>query len=97
MKVRAGMRILDVGCGMGADCFVAANQVGAGGFVYGIDPLEEMIQQANNLKNIYKFENICFFVGLETPLPFEHGTMDIVMTNYSFHLFESKSRDFRQK
>ena len=51
IKVRAGMHILDVGCGVEADCFAAVNQVGAGGFVYGIDLLEEMIQLERGTKS----------------------------------------------
>lgn len=44
--LRPGIRVLDVGCGSGAITRSIAEKVGPTGFVLGIDPNENLIQQA---------------------------------------------------
>ncbi|KAJ2416640.1 hypothetical protein GGI10_000825 [Coemansia sp. RSA 2530] len=41
-----GLRVLDLGCGAGRDCYVAARLVGAGGEVVGVDMTDEQLRVA---------------------------------------------------
>ncbi len=84
-------RILDIGCGAGADCFLAAYRGGRQTRIIGIDIVEELICRARELKQKHNLRNIEFIHAEVPPLPFENGTFDIVMMNYSFHLIEHKS------
>jgi 2-polyprenyl-3-methyl-5-hydroxy-6-metoxy-1,4-benzoquinol methylase len=40
------LRVLDIGCGTGRDCYVLSKLVGQGGLVYGIDMTENQIALA---------------------------------------------------
>lgn len=46
MQLQPGQRVLDVGCGSGADTLALARVVGAGGVVHGVDYDAAMIAQA---------------------------------------------------
>ena len=46
MHLQAGQRVLDVGCGTGADALAMARAVGAGGVVHAVDYDAAMIAQA---------------------------------------------------
>lgn len=41
-----GLKILDLGCGTGRDCYVMSKLVGPKGFIYGIDMTENQIAVA---------------------------------------------------
>lgn len=90
--VKSGDCILDIGCGAGADCFLAAYRGGPQTKIYGIDIVEELISRANELKAKYEMENIEFLNAVIPPIPFESDHFDLVMMNYSFHLFEDKAK-----
>ncbi len=44
-----GLKILDLGCGTGRDCYVMSKLVGQEGFVHGIDMTENQITVAKNI------------------------------------------------
>ena len=91
-KVHPGNVILDIGCGAGADCFLAAYQGGSQVKVHGIDIVEELIDRANTLKAKYKVSNVSFTNCSAPPIQFPGDSFDLVMMNYSFHLFQNKGR-----
>ena len=58
-NLKAGMRVLDVGCGTGAITSGIAEMVGESGFVVGIDSSEHLIARGKeNFKNIKNLELI---------------------------------------
>lgn len=91
-KVRPGNVILDIGCGAGADCFLAAYLGGPQVKVHGIDIVEELIDRANALRAKYKLSNVSFTNCSAPPIQFPGDSFDLVMMNYSFHLFQNKGR-----
>lgn len=46
LRLRGTERVLDVGCGLGADAFDLAARVGAAGHVTGVDMSESLIDEA---------------------------------------------------
>ncbi len=56
-KIKKGETVLDLGCGAGIDCFIAAKKVGDTGSVIGIDMSPQMIKEAH--RNA-KFIKMCF-------------------------------------
>src|SRR5215469_1344199 len=46
LDVKPGMRVLDVGCGMGGDLPALADRVGPAGMVVGIEPDWDLLQEA---------------------------------------------------
>jgi SAM-dependent methyltransferase len=68
--VRTGMRVLDLGSGMGDMAFVAAELVGPTGEVVGIDRAPEPVAKANLRARQHGLANVRFLVGdIEDPAP----------------------------
>lgn len=91
-KIKPDDQILDIGCGAGADCFLAALYGGAESKVYGLDVVEDLIARAKQLKEKFKISNVSFTCTDAPPLPYKTGSFNLVMMNYSFHLFQDKLR-----
>ena len=91
IDITEGHTILDIGCGPGADCFLAARQTGRNGKVIGLDILGELIERARYLAQKYDYRNIQFMEYDCHRLPLPDGTIDVALMNYSFHLFMDKA------
>jgi uncharacterized protein (DUF885 family) len=63
--------VLDLGSGGGIDCFLAARQVGPGGYVIGVDMTPAMLEKANANKRQMGLSNVEFRQGQIEVLPVE--------------------------
>lgn len=82
--IKAGDRVLDVGCGTGRLTMAASRWAGSSGEVWGIDPSADMIQVAR--KNAAKRKLLVHFEpGVIEKLPFEDGSFDVVLNRLMFH------------
>jgi ubiquinone/menaquinone biosynthesis C-methylase UbiE len=82
--VKPGDKILDAGCGSGRLTIAAQNWVGPTGEAQGIDPSQEMINQARKKAGR---EGIAaqFRVALVEAIPFPDATFDVVMSRLVMH------------
>jgi SAM-dependent methyltransferase len=88
--LRAGMDVLDAGCGVGSIALDLAPTV-APGRVVGIDLDPEQIEVARKTAAERGIENVEFTTGSVLELPFDAGTFDIVYANaVLFYLREQK-------
>ncbi len=80
---RPGERVLDVGCGLGACLFPAAERVGPAGSVLGIDIAEGAVEQARMLAEAGGYETVSVRVmdGEHPDLP--ERSFDVVTGSYS--------------
>lgn len=69
--LEAGMRVLDVGCGVGDVSFLAARLVGPGGEVVGIDQSSTATEAASRRAQDMAVSNIRFIVGDAGAMPLE--------------------------
>ncbi|MFH1716597.1 MAG: methyltransferase domain-containing protein [Planctomycetota bacterium] len=93
-----GLRILDLGCGTGRDCYVMSQLAGEQGFVYGIDMTENQIAVA--MKYIdeetaafgYSKPNVEFIFDYIENIPkhFEAESLDLFTSNCVVNLTEDK-------
>ena len=83
-QLKAGQRVLDVGCGTGTLALAAAVEVGPEGRVQGIDPAPEMIARAR-AKAAKAGQGVEFEVGVIEALPFPDRSMDVVLSTLVFH------------
>jgi ubiquinone/menaquinone biosynthesis C-methylase UbiE len=79
LRLRGGERVLDVGCGMGADVFDLAARVGPNGHVTGVDLSESLIDEARRQAEGRDLP-VSFEVGNVEELRFDDGTFDAVRT-----------------
>lgn len=100
-----GLKILDLGCGAGQDCYIISQLVGENGEVYGVDMTDEQIEIANkyidyHMKEFgYSKSNVKFLKGyiecldkLELPSNY----FDIIISNCVINLSPDKEAVFRE-
>ncbi|MGW3202222.1 class I SAM-dependent methyltransferase [Streptomyces sp. NPDC001118] len=78
-----GERALDIGCGLGACLFPAAEAVGAGGHVVGIDIAPAMIERARAEAVRRRLTHVKLLVMDAEEPRLEAGTFDVAMGSYS--------------
>ena len=89
-----GERVVDLGSGAGFDCFIAADQVGDGGEVVGIDMTSEMLEKSRATAGQGPWANVEFREGLLEDVPVGDGWADVVISNGVFNLCADKRRVF---
>jgi arsenite methyltransferase len=89
-ELQKGDTVLDIGSGIGIDCFVAAHLVGSEGKVYGIDLTGEMVTKAIAYANQLGFTNVYFQEGSGEKIPFSDNTFDAIISNGVFNLVPNK-------
>lgn len=80
--VGPGQRVLDVGCGTGAATLAAADRVGRGGAVVGLDASPEMLAVARR-----KDAAVDWREGRAEALPFPDGSFDAVVSQFAMMFF----------
>src|SRR5882672_10001770 len=94
MELRAGERVLDMGCGSGWATRLLARMVSEGpdgfGQVIGVDISDEMVRQARAASK--DFENIMFVVGSAAQIPWEENFFDKALSVESFYYYPDQDR-----
>ncbi len=81
-RLRAGLRVLDLGSGTGYPALLAAQTVGSSATVVGIDLAEQMLDVARRKAHSLGFSNITFRTGDVTTLPFAADSFDAVISRF---------------
>jgi SAM-dependent methyltransferase len=80
-EVKEGDTVLDLGSGVGMDCFLAAKRVGSGGKVIGVSRSGEHIAAANENKQKLGAVNVEFRQGPLEKMPVEDDSVDVAISN----------------
>jgi len=88
--------ILDLGSGMGLDCFLAASKVGEKGRVIGVDMTPEMVDRAKSTADKHGYKNVEFRLGEIENLPVEDSSVDVIISNCVINLSPDKEKVFRE-
>ena len=94
--LRPGETVLDLGSGGGIDCFIAAEQVGESGRVFGLDMTPEMLALANTNRDRMGMSNVEFIEGHLEDIPLPDSTVDVVISNCVICLSPDKDAVFRE-
>ena len=92
--LQVGQVVLDLGCGAGFDCFLAARAVGPSGKVIGVDMTHEMLSKARQNAQKNGFENVEFRLGEIEALPVANNSVDVIISNCVINLSPEKQRVF---
>lgn len=95
-SLQPGEIVLDLGCGAGIDCFLAASRVGSGGWVIGVDMTPEMVERARANARKSGLCNVEFRLGEIEHLPVADGSVDVVISNCVINLSPDKPQVFRE-
>ena len=92
-----GETVVDLGSGAGIDVFLSANRVGEDGKVIGIDMTDEMLEKARLNAKANGYSNAEFRKGdIETHVPVDDGSVDLVISNCVINLTTDKVAAFKQ-
>jgi arsenite methyltransferase len=94
--VQAGQTVLDIGSGAGIDCFIAAEKVGPGGKVIGLDMTPEMIARARANAVAAGVTNAEFRLGEAERMPVDDESVDWIISNCVINLSPDKPAVFRE-
>lgn len=89
--IEPGQRVLDVACGTGVLACAAADRVGVGGAVVGLDPNDEMLAVARRKSAKIEWRN-----GRAESLPFPNESFDAVVSQFGFMFFEDRRAALRE-
>lgn len=90
-QVRPGQRVLDVACGTGVLARAAAEAVGPGGRVTGLDANPGMLAVAEHLS-----PEVTWKQGLAESLPFPDGSFDVVVSQFALMFFRDRPAAIRE-
>lgn len=91
-SLRPGETVVDLGSGAGFDCFLAAERVGPGGRVIGVDMTPEMVERARANAAGSGFANVEFRLGEIEALPVPDAAADVVISNCVLNLSGDRPR-----
>jgi ubiquinone/menaquinone biosynthesis C-methylase UbiE len=98
-ELKRGQIVLDIGCGGGIDCLLAARKVGSEGMVIGIDKSPQKIGIAKRAAQRMGLNNVEFRIGDMQSLPVEHEFIDVVISNCAIAVqktWHGKERVFKE-
>ena len=98
-----GCTVLDLGCGTGRDCYVAAKLVGPSGRVIGVDMNDDQLGIAEKyhqeMAARWGFDNVEFRKGYIEDLKsagIQDGSVDVVISNCVINLADEKQKIFSE-
>ncbi len=98
--ITPGETVVDLGCGAGMECFLAAAKVGASGRVVGVDMLPTMLDRARGAADAVAdhlgYANVTFRKGLLEDLPLPEASADVVISNCVINLSPHKRKAFSE-
>jgi len=94
--LQPGETVVDLGCGGGFDCFLAARRVGKTGRAIGVDMTPEMIHKARENAAKGNIRNVDFRLGEIEHLPIADGVADVILSNCVINLSPDKPQVYAE-
>lgn len=95
-QIQRGDVVLDLGCGAGFDCFLAAEKTGVSGQVIGVDMTQAMIDKAKQNAQVRKLHQVNFRVGQIEDLPVGDDSVNVIISNCVINLSVDKQQVFNE-
>ena len=88
VQLRAGMRVLDVGCGTGFPLFALGAALGPSSTVIGVDQWANALRRANVKRDAYGMTQAHLVRADAVRLPFSDASFDLVTSNLGVNNFD---------
>jgi SAM-dependent methyltransferase len=95
-EMKKGDVVLDIGCGVGLDLYIASTIVGSDGKVIGIDFSVEMVEKARTNMKILGVTNVEVKRAYSDKIPLEDESVDVVTSNGIYNLSPNKEAVFNE-
>lgn len=99
-RLRKGEHVIDLGCGVGVECFVASKLVGPSGRVSGVDMTPQMLSVAGDaaakVSESLGYSNVRFVQAALESLPLGEAIADVVISNCVVNLSPQKLKVFSE-
>ncbi len=92
----SGATVIDLGCGAGMDCLLAAKQVGPQGRVIGFDMTDAMLERAREAAALAGLAHAHFEKADISELPLAPDSGDVVISNGVINLAPDKHKVFEE-
>ncbi len=96
IRMKKGMKVLDIGSGTGFPSIEIAQRLGVSSFVYGIDPWKATNERAELKIKKYGLTNIKIIEVSAEKLPFEDAYFDLIVSNNGINNVESLPETFSE-
>ena len=96
LALRPGMSVLDVGCGTGASALPAAEAVGPGGSVIGIDLAGNLLEIARRKASMRGLANVRFEIGDMEALNYPDDHFDAVVCVFAIFFVPDMTKQVRE-
>ncbi|MHB1653967.1 MAG: methyltransferase domain-containing protein [Desulfitobacteriaceae bacterium] len=94
--LKPGEKVLDLGCGRGAETLAAAKSVLPNGFAWGLDLTPKMVDAAKRQAEMMGVHNVEFFMGSMVNIPLVAASLDAVISNCAINHVEDKLAVYRE-
>lgn len=94
--VKHGETCVDLGSGRGSDALRMADLVGPGGFVYGVDVSDGMLEKARATAKKFGVTNVAFVKSELEKLPLDDDSADVVISNCTINHAPDKRRVWKE-
>lgn len=91
-EARPGEVCIDLGSGRGTDVLRLADEVGEGGFVYGVDVTDEMVRKSTSTASKMGVENVKFILADLEQIPLESEVANLIISNCTLNHVSNKSK-----
>ena len=96
IKLKKGITVLDVGCGLGFPMIEIAQRLGAFSKIFGIDPWREAIERCEQKIRKYNITNVKVIEGVAEHLPFEDNYFDLIVSNNGINNVQDMKKTLSQ-
>jgi arsenite methyltransferase len=91
-SLKPGEVVLDLGSGGGLEVLLAAQRVGAAGYVYGLDMTDAMLEVARRNAEKVGASNVAFLKGDIERIPLPEQSVDVIISNCVINLVPDKGQ-----
>jgi len=95
-SIQEGEIVLNLGSGVGFECFLAADNAGKNGKVIGVDASADMVEKARQNAFAKGYSNVEFRCGKLESLPVKDNSIDVVISNCIINLVPDKDKVFKE-